>query len=241
MSKTKSNYVLQSAEKSHCPKCGSEVDLLCEKDFDGPAFYICFNCKVIGHVGKGPVKMVGVKQINHIAREKEIFHGACIENEANYKLIAKLEKEKMAMITRSSNELTKRFRKINKLKEKLAAVIEENNALKAYRVSQSHRIKYLEKGQDIYKDGFIKIAEQRDKLTKFIFDNCWWHGEGLECKNCTKKKECPNFPRRQRRKDGTVCRDCPISGPGKYAPACMLDNICRVPDKIPQYEPEENK
>ena len=68
MSKTKSNYVLQSAEKSHCPKCGSEVDLLCEKDFDGPAFYICFNCKVIGHVGKGPVKMVDRQRYGKVGR-----------------------------------------------------------------------------------------------------------------------------------------------------------------------------
>ena len=54
-----SKYVLQSAEKSFCPKCGKEVHLLCpvNERFGGPSFYICFHCKYIGEVGVGPIRV----------------------------------------------------------------------------------------------------------------------------------------------------------------------------------------
>ena len=54
----KSKYILQPTEKSFCPKCHANVWMLCEENFEGVAFYICFDCKYIGEVGKGPVKRV---------------------------------------------------------------------------------------------------------------------------------------------------------------------------------------
>jgi predicted RNA-binding Zn-ribbon protein involved in translation (DUF1610 family) len=55
---SKSNYVIQQTEKSHCPKCGTAVHLLCKDNFDGPAFYICFHCQYVGQFGKGPVRRI---------------------------------------------------------------------------------------------------------------------------------------------------------------------------------------
>jgi uncharacterized protein with PIN domain len=59
-----SSYVLQYDEKSYCPKCGNNVELLCEK-LDtrlesttkklGAWFYVCFDCRLIAQVGKGEV------------------------------------------------------------------------------------------------------------------------------------------------------------------------------------------
>jgi hypothetical protein len=54
----KSNYVIQKAEKSFCPGCHESVTLLCQRDgktTGHPWFYICFDCKMIAEVGKGPV------------------------------------------------------------------------------------------------------------------------------------------------------------------------------------------
>jgi hypothetical protein len=55
----KTLYVLQLDEKSFCPKCGKNVELLCEsnsfKKTLGPWFYICFDCRLVAEVGKGEV------------------------------------------------------------------------------------------------------------------------------------------------------------------------------------------
>lgn len=48
-------YVLQLAEKSHCKDCGSVVSLLIKYDGNGPAFYVCWQCKTVAQVGKGLV------------------------------------------------------------------------------------------------------------------------------------------------------------------------------------------
>jgi hypothetical protein len=54
-----SNYILQKTGGSFCPKCNNEVYLLCDKVFKkgAPAFFICFDCKTVAQVGKGPVEM----------------------------------------------------------------------------------------------------------------------------------------------------------------------------------------
>ena len=55
----KSNFVMQVAKGSFCPDCLKTVTLLCKRNdpFMDPAFYICFPCNKVGHVGKGPVEM----------------------------------------------------------------------------------------------------------------------------------------------------------------------------------------
>jgi ribosomal protein S27AE len=65
-SKSNSKYIIQPALKSHCPKCGRGTYLLCHKDWSGPAFYICFGCRYVGEVGKGPVRDMSIK----LEREK---------------------------------------------------------------------------------------------------------------------------------------------------------------------------
>jgi len=49
-----SKYIVQRTEKSHCPKCGRYVWLLCREDrrIDEPWFYICFICEFVAEVGK---------------------------------------------------------------------------------------------------------------------------------------------------------------------------------------------
>lgn len=55
----KSPYLLTPTEKSHCPKCHRLVWILSNlktpTGFKGPAFYVCFECKYVGHIGVGPV------------------------------------------------------------------------------------------------------------------------------------------------------------------------------------------
>lgn len=52
-----SNYIIQRAEKSHCPNCGMTVDLLARRDSNNkvPWFYICWSCRLIAEVGRGEV------------------------------------------------------------------------------------------------------------------------------------------------------------------------------------------
>lgn len=56
-----SNYILQKADKSHCPGCKKYVDLLCTDEPMLEAlkrkhwFYICWNCKRVFELGKGEV------------------------------------------------------------------------------------------------------------------------------------------------------------------------------------------
>lgn len=40
-----------------CPNCKSKSKLFCPKVFiaDKPAYYLCFNCGMVGKVGVGPV------------------------------------------------------------------------------------------------------------------------------------------------------------------------------------------
>lgn len=59
-----SHYILQRAEKSHCPQCGRTVDLLARADGNNksPWFYICWFCRLVAEVGKGEVKREGVKR-----------------------------------------------------------------------------------------------------------------------------------------------------------------------------------
>jgi hypothetical protein len=57
----KSNYHVVPAPKSRCPD-GHSVELLCDDggvfnpQHPAPAFFICFTCKFIGEVGRGPVR-----------------------------------------------------------------------------------------------------------------------------------------------------------------------------------------
>lgn len=54
-----SKYLLQLAEGTTCPGCHSTVYLLIRVDgkVGGlPAFYICFACRTVAEVGKGPVE-----------------------------------------------------------------------------------------------------------------------------------------------------------------------------------------
>lgn len=56
-----SSYTLTLADHSYCPMCGKHPVLLADADMSPmssfkPAFYICFDCRFIGEVGKGPVE-----------------------------------------------------------------------------------------------------------------------------------------------------------------------------------------
>jgi len=56
MSDPKSSYLLMKTQSSYCPACNKKVYLLCEESGKkNPAFYICFDCKFIGELGKGRV------------------------------------------------------------------------------------------------------------------------------------------------------------------------------------------
>jgi predicted RNA-binding Zn-ribbon protein involved in translation (DUF1610 family) len=53
-----SAYIIQPTEKSFCPKCHTQVHLLCHKSGDFstfPAFYLCPSCGHIAQNGVGPV------------------------------------------------------------------------------------------------------------------------------------------------------------------------------------------
>jgi hypothetical protein len=51
-------YVLIKTEKSRCPGCMQPVHLLDTAEFAShPAFFICFNCRSVMHVGVGPVQV----------------------------------------------------------------------------------------------------------------------------------------------------------------------------------------
>jgi len=52
-----SNYIIQATQSSYCPNCNNLVYLLCDKDGrQCPSFYICWNCKFVAEIGKGPVQ-----------------------------------------------------------------------------------------------------------------------------------------------------------------------------------------
>jgi hypothetical protein len=44
-------YRTMPADQTFCPDCDHTATLLCEEDGNGPAFYICFSCRFVGHVG----------------------------------------------------------------------------------------------------------------------------------------------------------------------------------------------
>jgi hypothetical protein len=51
-------YHLVECDKSFCPTCGEKAMLLCS-DLVTPAFYICWNCRMVAEVGVGPIKKEG--------------------------------------------------------------------------------------------------------------------------------------------------------------------------------------
>lgn len=53
----KSKYVTQVTERSVCPICNKHLTFLCHaRTVEGqPMFYICWNCRTVAEVGKGPV------------------------------------------------------------------------------------------------------------------------------------------------------------------------------------------
>jgi len=55
-------YVLIQTEDSFCPKCDNSVQLL--TNGGKPAFYICFDCQFVGHVGIGQVEHRGLNDDN---------------------------------------------------------------------------------------------------------------------------------------------------------------------------------
>ena len=56
----KSTYILIETDKTFCPNCGRNVELLVSSNretvIDLPAFYICCRCNSVSQVGVGPVK-----------------------------------------------------------------------------------------------------------------------------------------------------------------------------------------
>jgi len=44
-------YQMIGADSNTCPDCGRHVDILIDTEGDGPHFYICFQCRYVGHVG----------------------------------------------------------------------------------------------------------------------------------------------------------------------------------------------
>ncbi|MDF2615478.1 MAG: hypothetical protein K0Q47_133 [Sedimentibacter sp.] len=56
MKSSKSYFKLSKQENVFCPKCNKVVYRLSDdKRQDSPKFYICFDCKFIGHIGVGQV------------------------------------------------------------------------------------------------------------------------------------------------------------------------------------------
>ena len=49
------DYRLRKPDGGLCPDCASRVHMLSSTLHDRPAFYICFACKWVGHIGVGPV------------------------------------------------------------------------------------------------------------------------------------------------------------------------------------------
>lgn len=54
--KMRQHYVWQQTESSFCAECDKHVTLLCEEWGKGPRFYICWDCKLIWHIGYGRVR-----------------------------------------------------------------------------------------------------------------------------------------------------------------------------------------
>jgi hypothetical protein len=54
-----SPYVLQLASKTRCPQCHQPTDLLIRRNGTissaAPAFYICYGCRLVVHVGRAVV------------------------------------------------------------------------------------------------------------------------------------------------------------------------------------------
>jgi len=50
-------YMRIKTEKSFCPHCSRNVELLCSDAKNSPMFYICWDCKLIAEVGIGEVKI----------------------------------------------------------------------------------------------------------------------------------------------------------------------------------------
>lgn len=81
-----SNYIIQLTQSSCCPNCNNLVHLLCDKDGrEGPAFYICWNCRFIGEIGKGPV----AEEIQTEQGERRKDHEDCRSNEAEKGIVEK--------------------------------------------------------------------------------------------------------------------------------------------------------
>ena len=70
--KSQSQYVLQLDEKTFCPKCGITAYLLCPevsvdvvspgRAMSMPWFYVCFGCRVVAEIGRGPVPYVSTRE-----------------------------------------------------------------------------------------------------------------------------------------------------------------------------------
>jgi hypothetical protein len=61
-------YVVENCEKSFCDDCGQKVVLLCTKDYtqdiiQWPWFYICWACKKVSQIGRGPVETFPSREI----------------------------------------------------------------------------------------------------------------------------------------------------------------------------------
>jgi len=51
-----SNYIIEKTQSSFCPNCNQLVYLMSDKDgIQCPSFYICWNCKSVAEIAKGPV------------------------------------------------------------------------------------------------------------------------------------------------------------------------------------------
>lgn len=54
--RTTTDYRLRKPDGALCPDCSKPIHLLASNQLkDRPAFYICFDCKWVGHIGVGPV------------------------------------------------------------------------------------------------------------------------------------------------------------------------------------------
>ena len=58
MTTRESNYKLYPAQQTLCPKCGKPPCLMAPDGLrnNGSAFWICWPCKSIAEIGKGPVE-----------------------------------------------------------------------------------------------------------------------------------------------------------------------------------------
>jgi len=100
---SKSNYVLQPTEDSHCNECGSQVWLLTPASQDllqalvpgqgPPSFFICRACGFVGEVGVGPVT-VDPEQTIRLHTEGQVYHlriGGPELQQQRYQLLVWLE------------------------------------------------------------------------------------------------------------------------------------------------------